>query len=422
MPASLYLCYFGVREPLVQTQVIPYLVEIGKSDVRMHLLTFEPEAIDRADADNLREELRAKAIMWTWLPYHKRPSTLATAYDVLRGALLIYRMIGREQIDVLHGRVHLPTLMGALARKFSRKKPKLLFDIRGFFPEEYTDAGIWPKGGWLYRAAKRVEKWLLQESNGFVVLTEKAREILFPGSKTSGVDKLGRPVEVIPCCVDLERFDAISHESRTEVRRQLGIGGRFVIAYVGSFGGWYLSDEMFDLFSAAREADPSVFILVLTQRDRAMVIAKLKAAGFTENDFFVDGVLPDEIPRYLNAADAGLSFIKRCYSKQSSSPTKNAEYLAAGLPIIANSGVGDVDAHILEHNVGVVVERFDRKCYIDALNRVKALGNVRERCREVARNEFDLKTVGGTWYRRLYAKILAQSQGDADKNDAVMVT
>ena len=26
MRRSLYLCYFGLREPLVQTQVLPYLV------------------------------------------------------------------------------------------------------------------------------------------------------------------------------------------------------------------------------------------------------------------------------------------------------------------------------------------------------------------------------------------------------------
>jgi len=32
-------------------------------------------------------------------------------------------------------------MMGAIAKKLSRQKPKLLFDIRGFFPEEYTDAG-----------------------------------------------------------------------------------------------------------------------------------------------------------------------------------------------------------------------------------------------------------------------------------------
>jgi len=33
MAKTLYICYFGLREPLVQTQVLPYLREIGKGGV-----------------------------------------------------------------------------------------------------------------------------------------------------------------------------------------------------------------------------------------------------------------------------------------------------------------------------------------------------------------------------------------------------
>jgi glycosyltransferase involved in cell wall biosynthesis len=190
------------------------------------------------------------------------------------------------------------------------------------------------------------------------------------------------------------------------MRRRLNIDDRFVIAYVGSFGGWYLSDEMFELFSTARKTDPHLFILVLTQRDKERVTSKLIALGFDESDFFVDSILPDEIPQYLNAADAGVSFIKQCYSKQASSPTKNAEYLASGLPILTNSGVGDVDAQITENNVGVIVERFDRKCYLDSLNQLKELGDIRQRCRDTAKLLFDLETVGGTRYRRIYTRII----------------
>jgi len=39
----------------------------------------------------------------------------------------------------------------------------------------------------------------LKESDGFIVLTEKAREILFLESREKGCDKFGRSVEVIPC-------------------------------------------------------------------------------------------------------------------------------------------------------------------------------------------------------------------------------
>ncbi len=122
----------------------------------------------------------------------------------------------------------------------SRRKPKLLFDIRGFLAEEYTEGGTWKPNGRLYHAVKRAEGWLLKESDAFVVLTEKAREILFPESKGTGFDKLGRPVEVIPCCVDLKRFEAVDGNSRREMRRKLGAANHcFLIKAekVKQFGG-----------------------------------------------------------------------------------------------------------------------------------------------------------------------------------------
>ena len=409
MPKTLYICYFGLREPLVQTQVIPYLLEIMKDEIEVSLLTFEPDLKNTWTSDQIetkRRELRASGIGWHHLVYHKRPSVPATLYDVLNGARLIRKLIRKDGFDVLHCRVHVPALMAAIARKFSRKKPKIIFDIRGFFPEEYTDAGIWPKNGWIYRSVKRVEKWLLNESDGFVVLTAKARDILFPESAATGFDKRGRPVEVIPCCVDLARFDGADKASRMNVRRELSVDDRFVIAYVGSFGGWYLSEEMFDLFGEARTLDTSVFALILKQRQPELAAEALRAKGFGDGDFFVGSVSPAEIPRYLNAADAAISFIKKCYSKQASSPTKNAEYLASGLPMIANSGIGDTDSLIREDGVGVLVDGFQPSNLQAAIRQLKALGDVSGKCRESARARFDMKTVGGPRYRRLYQKLL----------------
>lgn len=410
---TLYICYFGLREALVQTQVIPYLVETIK-DVNVSLLTFEPDlkkAWTVEEIETERAQLNEKGIEWHYLPYHKRPSVPATLYDILNGSRMVRRLIGRNDIDILHCRLHVPAVMAAIARKFSRKKPKLLFDIRGFFPEEYTDAGVWPENGWLYRTAKRIERWLFGEADGFVVLTKKARDILFPqiaGDESEGAhfDNQNRPVEIIPCCVETTRFDAADEGVRDQVRKELGIGGRFVIAYAGSFDGWYLSDEMFDLFSAARNIDPKVFIMILTQRGAALVCEKIKAKGFGENDFFVRSVAPSEMPRYLCAADVGVSFIKPCYSKQASSPTKNAEYLASGLPIIANAGIGDVDALIIEKGVGVLIDEMTRAEYATAIRRLSELGDIAQHCRNVSRSEFDLVTVGGVRYRRLYQNLL----------------
>lgn len=409
MPKTLYICYFGIREPLVQTQVLPYLRELRKgnysgSDLKVSILTFEPGL--SGDERLIRDQLREEGIDWHHLPYHKRFSVIATAWDIFRGTLFIRRFISRERPDVLHGRVHVPTLMAALARKLASHQPKLLFDIRGFFPEEYTDAGVWPKNGILYKSAKRVERWLLKESDGFVVLTERAREILFPESKANAVDKFDRPVEVIPCCVDLKRFASADDETRTAMRRELGLQDRRVIAYVGSFGGWYLTEEMLDFFATARDHDKSSFAMVLTQRDQDRISNSLRARGFTESDFYVGHVSPVDLPQYLVAADTALSFIKECYSKQSSSPTKIAEYLISGLPIVTNRGVGDIDKLIGDNNVGVLLDDFSASSYIEALDSIAGLNGIGAPCRQLAAAEFDLENVGGERYRRIYRRLL----------------
>jgi glycosyltransferase involved in cell wall biosynthesis len=407
---SIYICYFGLREPLVQTQVLPYLRELNKlQGLRVSLLTFEPELRRTWTVDEItreRESLSAEGITWYRLPYHQRPSVLATAYDIAAGTAFMFNLLRREQVDIIHCRVHVPALIGMLARTLSRRKPRILFDIRGFMPEEYTDAGVWPEGGWLYRVAKRIERWLIRESDGFVVLTEKAREILFPESKETGADSFGRPVEVIPCCVDLDRLAGATAAARERLREEWGVTGRRVIVYVGSFGGWYLTDSMLEFFATARRQDPGTFVLVLTQRE-AGIAERLQELGFGAGDYLVTKAAPAEVPRFLAASDIAISFIKACFSKQSSSPTKIAEYLACGLPIIANRGVGDIDELLEKNNVGILLDGLDTTSFLKAIDAVGELGDAAERSKKVARDEFDLTRVGGERYRRLYTKLLS---------------
>lgn len=413
MTTTLYICYFGVRQPLVRTQVIPYLQELAKGGFAVDLLTFEPDLKSQwtpEQIDTERNSLAQLGITWRCLAYHKRPSAIATAWDIFTGAKLIRKMIASGNIDILHGRSHVATLMGALARKYSSHKPKLIFDIRGFFPEEYTDAGVWPENGVLFRSAKRVENWLMKESDGFVVLTEKARGILFgePGTEENSKFEIRnlKLLEVIPCCVDFEtRFPVNVADQRDERRKKLGIAGRKVFVHVGALGGLYLTRELADFMAAAREHDENAYALFLTQSDPTEITSLLRERGFSDGDFFVGRVDPNEIPGYLSASDVGLSFVKATYATQSRSPTKIPEYLAAGLPIIANSGVGDVDSLIHDDNVGVLIDQFDRKTYIDAVERITELGDISERCRVTAIRRFDLKTVGGVRYRRLYAQV-----------------
>ncbi len=409
---SLYICYFGLREPLVRTQVLPYLGEIRRSGVDVSLLTFEPrmrQTWTRDETEAWRARLEAEGIRWFALPYHKTPSLPATLYDVARGALEVTRLVHRYSIDTLHARNHVACVMGAAVKRLTGAR--LIFDIRGFMAEEYVDAGTWPAGGHLYHLTKAAERRLLEASDGFVVLTERAREVLFPGC--TDTDLRGRPIEVIPCCVDSRRFQAAEGIPRDEVRSELGVTGRRVIVYVGALGGWYMTTEMAEFFAEARRRDPSSFAMILSQSPPETLADALQRSGVSTADYLIRQVAPEMIPSYMKAADVALSFIKPCYSKLSSSPTKIAEYLACGLPVVSSAGIGDVDPVIEGDRVGVLVRRFDRESYAEALAAVEGLrreGGLSDRCRDSARERFDLEDVGGARYRRLYQR-LAEAGG-----------
>lgn len=393
MSGALYLCYFGLREPLVQTQVLPYLRELAKGGERMALLTFEPQAFDRAA---WCERLRADGIEWHALPYHR--ATLLKPFDIVRGALRAASIARRERLDVLHGRSHVGAAIGALAKKLARGT-KLIFDIRGFLAEEYVASGNWRQGGWLFRATKWAERRLLRAADGFVVLTENAKRTL----------DLRGPVEVIPTCVDLTRFDA-----------QTRVHTRFVLAYAGTFGGAYPVRETAEFLEVARQIDPSVYALIVTQSDAAPLAAELERRGFTTDDYRVVRAAPEEVPRHLAEADAGLAVISPSFARRAMSPTKVGETLAAGLPVVATAGIGDLDDFIESARVGALLPRLDRGAYAGAFRALQELRRdpqLAARCREEARKRFDLREVGGARYRRLYAELrglaVSESRGPA---------
>lgn len=379
--SSLYICYFGLREPLVQTQVLPYLRELVASGVAMSLLTFEPE---RFDEDEWRERLRSDGIEWHTLRYHKRPTLPATLYDIVRGAFRAAAIARRDGIQLLHGRSHVGAAIGALAKRMCGAR--LIFDFRGYLAEEYVDHGNWRAGGWLFRLTKGAERMLLRDADGVVFLTEAVRQ------------PLQVPVEVIPCCVDVERFASAT-------RADLGVADRVVYVYSGALGGYYLIDEMAQLM----RTDPRAFALILTQSAPGPVTAALARAGFAPADYRVLAVPPEDVPRYLRAADVGVSLIRPSFARRATSPTKFAEYLAAGLPVIYSAGVGDLDAQIEQYRVGVLLGSFDQASYAEAIRAMAELRRdpqLADRCRALARAEYQLHEVGGARYRRLYDAVL----------------
>ena len=57
----------------------------------------------------------------------------------------------------------------------------------------------------------------------------------------------------------------------------------------------------------------------------------------------------------------------------SSSPTKLGEVLAMGIPVIVNTGVGDVEANIAQTGAGIVLRAFNKAEYARAVESIPAL-------------------------------------------------
>ena len=398
---SLYICYFGISEPLVQTQVLPYLKELIGAGCKMTLITFEPEEPKREVEQECKDRLAAQGIEWHWLRYHSSFSALSKLYDIRAGARFIRELMAHEKFDVLHARSHVPAAMAIEASKGTAAK--VLFDIRGFMPEEYVDAGHWSQRGLLYRLTKMREKSLLQGADAFVVLTEKAQKII------SGRISSSKPVAVIPCCVDTQRF-AVAYRREGE-RAALGVRDEKLLVYVGALDGWYLTREMAEFFAEVRSADRGWKLFVATQSEATRFVDVLKERKVPESSYRVQYLPNSEVPNLLSAADAAYCFIKPSYSKQASSPTKIAEYLAAGLPVLCNSGIGDVDGLLERNRVGTTLSEFTPESYRTAFNRLAELSrqpDIANRCRAVAKSELDLKTVGGPAYQSIYLRALGR--------------
>ena len=407
----LFISYNGMLDPLGQSQVIPYLRELAKRGVRFTLLSFErPKAFTPeggAQCQQLRETLKTQGIEWHWLPYHQRPSVPATIYDVLAGIRKASELVKRNGIEMVHARGHIPaTIALGLKKRFGTK---MIFDVRGLMAEEYVDAEHWSEGGIPYRITKATERRILASTDAVVTLTERIWPII---REWEGLR--GRAVhhQVIPCCVDLSLFK-FSEEERARRRAELGLGDRLTLVYSGSLDGWYLTEKMVDFFAAVLKNKSDAHLLWLTTGSHDRVRELMKSRNVEPGNFSVLSIPSSSVPSYLAAADAGMAFIKRCVSKIASSPTKNGEYLACGLPLIINAGVGDSDALINDWKAGVLIENFTEEEYAEAGRSIEAMvaqPEVRNSARSVAEKLFDLNAIGAERYARLYENVL-----DADE-------
>lgn len=398
-PTVLYLTYHGLAAPLGRAQCLPYLLRLARSGAaRLRVVSFESDPLP---TDELRREIRDAGIKWIELQYHGRPKGLSKLYDIGAGFLAALRL--SRGVDVIHARSHVMALLALIVGRVIHRP--FVFDMLGMLADEYADIGYWSRDGLFYRVTKRVEKLLLHRAGAVISCTERNARYL----QATGLAPAATPVLAIPCCVDLERFRCATPGAYPRD----GLAPRLV--YSGGIGTWYMLDEMLAFYRVARGITPNVRFRILTRSSHDAVRAAAAHAGVDPSGLEIHAADPSDVAAFLCQSDVGLTFITPTFSKEAASPNKFAEYLACGLLVVTNAGVGDLDAALAKDAIGAVVPRFDAAAYAAAWRSViERLGGdavaARATTRDVARRDYSADLATET-YASLYADLRGSRPG-----------
>lgn len=400
MISVLYISYTGLLDPLGQSQVLQYVRALA-TDHRVTVLSFEkPDAIaDTAHVEALHTDCAAAGIDWHPRVWHNRPvGALATVCDLVAGSRHATRLARQTDAKIVHCRSYIAGLMGLAVKRTTGAR--YIFDMRGFWPDERVDGGIWRQGSTIYHLFKRIEKRLFLSADHVVSLTR------------AGIREYERfeylkddlpPSSVIPTCTNLDLFRPLTPETPEP---------GFTLGYVGSVGSWYLFDMVSLAVARAFQMRSDARFLVITKGDHAAVRAALSHAGVDLDRVEIRTATYDQVPHQIARMDAGLSLIRPAWSKRASCPTRMGEFLGCGKPCLANAGVGDVEEDFAETGTGVILPALgDHGVVTDGLDAaletlfaMAADPKMSAKCRKVAEERFSLEG-GVAEYTRIYRRL-----------------
>ncbi len=351
MKKVLYISYDGAEEPLTRSQVLPYIRGLSKKGCKFFLLTFDKKMQEK---NTMTSKLKKDGIVWYSLRYHKNPSLLAKAYDIGYGFLFLQKIIEKEKIELIHARSYVAGMIAYLLKRFSGIP--YLFDIRGFLADERLDSGDWKLSSIAYKTTKAAERLLFKNADYVVVLTENGKSII--------IDKFAyraEKIKVIPTCVDLEYFESVNKNYKNKA---------FKLVYIGSLGTWYMLDEMLDFYKTLKKIRQDAKFLFLNRNENEKIKEAVRKKHLDDKDIDIMKVSYEDVASALRECTASIFFIKDTFSKKASSPTKFAESLAAGLPVITNKGIGDLDEIIPGNDLGIAIENFTEEEYKKAISKL----------------------------------------------------
>lgn len=227
------------------------------------------------------------------------------------------------------------------------------------------------------------ERWAIRKSDAVFSVSRPIKGY---------VDRYTDPARshVIPNGVDTDEFDPQRHD-RNRIKGELGIEGKTVLGYVGSYKTWHGLDIAVDVIDLLANHDPKYHLLLIGGGPVYRAIAsEILRRGLSDHVTQLQHVAHKDVARHLAAFDYALMTYPELDGFYFS-PLKMFEYLAMGIPVISTN-IGQIGDVIRHGETGMLVhpptgENFAR-AVLDVDGDSVGSKVMRRNCRQVALTQY----------------------------------
>ncbi len=240
----------------------------------------------------------------------------------------------RLRPDLLHA--HSPVLNAYPALQVGRRLGiPVVYEIRAFWEDAAVDHGTQREGGPRYRLTRALETRAVRLADQVVTICEGLRGDLI--ARGISADKIG----VVPNAVDARAFEP-GRAPDPQLRARLGLTGRRVLGFIGSFYAYEGLDLLLEALPRMLAVDPDIRLLLVgggPQEARLRDLAR--ALGVAGQVVFAGRVPHGEVGRYYDQIDLLVYPRRSMRLTELVTPLKPLEAMAQGRRFIAS----DVGGH-----------------------------------------------------------------------------
>lgn len=306
----------------------------------------------------------------------------------------------KERPDVLHA--HSPCLIGVAALRVGRQLGlPVVYEMRASWEDAAAHHGTAREGSIRYKVSRALETYVLRRADAVTTICQGLRdEILARGI-------VGGNVVVIPNAVDVEQF--VEREPRAELARDLGLVGKRVLGFAGSFYAYEGLSLALRALAKMRTTDPNIHMLLVGGGPEEQRLKALSAElGLDEAVNFTGRIPHEQVSAYYDLVD--IFVYPRVSSRltQIVTPLKPLEAMAQRRLVIA-SNVGGHRELIRDGETGVLFAADDLDSLVKATLNLLARPEEWDKMRDAGRHFVEVER---TWansvdlYRAVYDRVL----------------